>query len=105
MLSKVSALAAIVTVAHAQSACTLTAETHPSMTWSTCVEGDTCTSKQGSVVIDSNWRWLHTTDGHVNCYTGNEWDAALCPSNTEGYYIASCSQSGLRFLRNGTTQE
>ncbi|OBT57087.1 hypothetical protein VE04_02177 [Pseudogymnoascus sp. 24MN13] len=54
------------------------------MAWSKCAMGGTCTSQQGSVVIDSNWRWLHTTDGYVNCYTGNEWDAALCPSNAEG---------------------
>jgi cellulose 1,4-beta-cellobiosidase len=53
------------------------------MAWSKCAMGGTCTSQQGSVVSDSNWRWLHTTDGYVNCYTGNEWDAALCPYNAE----------------------
>lgn len=89
MLSKVAALAAVVTVAHAQSAWNLTAETYPSMTWSTCAEGGTCTSQEGSVVIDSNWRWLHTTDGPVNCYSGNEWDVALCTSNTD-CAIACC---------------
>lgn len=95
MLSKVATLAAIVAGAHAQSACTLTPETHPSMTWSKCAEGGTCTSQEGSVVIDSNWRWLHTTDGYVNCYTGNEWDAALCPSNAE--CATSCCLDGAEY--------
>ena len=83
MISKVAALAAVVAVAHAQSTCTLTAKTHTSMTWSTCAEGGTCTSQEGLVVIDSNWRWLHTTDGSVNCHSGNEWDEALCTSNAD----------------------
>ena len=32
-----------------------------------------------SVVLDSNWRWLHSVDSDDNCYTGNEWDETLCP--------------------------
>ena len=31
------------------------------------------------MVIDSNWRWTHTVNGYKNCYTGNTWDASLCP--------------------------
>jgi len=30
-------------------------------------------------VLDSNWRWVHTTSGYTNCYTGDEWDTTLCP--------------------------
>ncbi|KIJ59322.1 glycoside hydrolase family 7 protein, partial [Hydnomerulius pinastri MD-312] len=26
----------------------------------------------GSVVLDSNWRWLHSVCGYTNCYTSNE---------------------------------
>jgi cellulose 1,4-beta-cellobiosidase len=33
-------------------------------------------------VLDANWRWLHTTTGYTNCYTGNEWDTSLCPDAT-----------------------
>jgi cellulose 1,4-beta-cellobiosidase len=29
--------------------------------------------------MDSNWRWTHATTGATNCYTGNTWDATLCP--------------------------
>lgn len=47
------------------------AEVHPGMTWQTCSEGGSCTSNNGKVVIDANWRWVHTTSGYTNCYTGN----------------------------------
>ncbi len=32
-----------------------------------------------SIVLDANWRWAHNVGGSTNCYTGNAWDAALCP--------------------------
>ncbi|KAE8138323.1 putative 1,4-beta-D-glucan cellobiohydrolase A [Aspergillus pseudotamarii] len=69
------------TAVQAQQAGTLTAETHPSLTWQKCAAGGTCTEQKGSVVLDSNWRWLHSVDGSTNCYTGNTWDASLCPDN------------------------
>ena len=66
-------------VAHGQQAGTLTAETHPPLTVSTCTADGTCTSASKSVVLDSNWRWVHDVNGYDNCYTGNTWDATLCP--------------------------
>lgn len=33
-------------------------EQHPSLSWSTCTEGGSCTSKDGAIVIDSNWRYV-----------------------------------------------
>uniref|UniRef100_A0A0W0FFI4 Glucanase n=1 Tax=Moniliophthora roreri TaxID=221103 RepID=A0A0W0FFI4_MONRR len=65
--------------ASAQQAGTLTTETHPKLTYQKCSAGGSCQTQQGSVVLDSNWRWLHTTSGSTNCYTGNEWDTSLCP--------------------------
>jgi len=29
--------------------------------------------------MDSNWRWTHSTTSATNCYTGDQWDASLCP--------------------------
>lgn len=66
-LATISALVATVT---AQGACSLTAETHPPLTWQNCAAGGTCTNVAGSVTIDANWRWVHTTSGYTNCYTG-----------------------------------
>jgi cellulose 1,4-beta-cellobiosidase len=72
----------LLAVAHAQQAGTLMAETHPSLTWSQCSAGGSCTTQNGKVVIDANWRWVHSTNGSTNCYTGNTWDATLCPDDT-----------------------
>lgn len=65
----------------AQQAGTLTTETHPSLTWQTCTSANDCTTVSGSVVIDSNWRWVHDVNSSTNCYTGNTWDATLCPDD------------------------
>lgn len=40
-------------------------ETHPSMTWQSCTAKGSCTTKNGKVVLDANWRWLHVKGGYV----------------------------------------
>ncbi|KXN91625.1 Exoglucanase [Leucoagaricus sp. SymC.cos] len=55
------------------------AETHPKLQWSQCTSSGCTVQGSGSVVLDSNWRWLHTTSGYTNCYTGNTWNTTLCP--------------------------
>ncbi|OCH90239.1 exo-cellobiohydrolase [Obba rivulosa] len=69
-------------VVYAQQVGTQTPETHPTLSWSQCSAGGACTTQAGSVVLDANWRWLHTTTGYTNCYTGNEWDTTICPDAT-----------------------
>lgn len=64
-------LSALMAAAHAQQAGKLKDETHPSLTWQKCTSSG-CTDQSGSVVIDANWRWVHSTDGSTNCYTGNK---------------------------------
>jgi cellulose 1,4-beta-cellobiosidase len=84
-----SALAAAVS---GQKVGTLTTETHPSMTWQQCASGGTCATQNGKVVVDANWRWLHSTSGSTNCYTGNAWNAALCPDDVT--CAANCALDG-----------
>lgn len=62
----------------AQQIGTLTPEVHPKLTWGKCTTAGGCVTQQASVVLDANWRWLHTTTGFANCYTGAAWDPALC---------------------------
>lgn len=59
-------------------------ETHPKLSWQTCTGkgGTSCSNVSGEIVVDSNWRWLHTTSGTTNCYTGNTWDSSLCATNS-----------------------
>lgn len=53
------ALLSILGAASAQKAGTLQSETHPKLSWSQCSSGGSCSTTQGEVVIDSNWRWVH----------------------------------------------
>ena len=71
---------AYLAVVHAQQAGTNTAEKHPPLTVQQCSAGGSCTTQQRSIVLDSNWRWVHTTTGYTNCYTGNAWDTSICSS-------------------------
>ncbi|CAL1700334.1 unnamed protein product [Somion occarium] len=66
---------------YGQQAGTQTAETHPKISIQQCTASG-CTTQNSAVTLDSNWRWLHTTTGYTNCYTGNDWDATLCPDPT-----------------------
>ena len=66
---------------------TNTAENHPMMTSQQCTKAGGCKTLSTKVVLDANWRWLHSTSGYTNCYTGNAWDATLCPDG------ATCAQN------------
>jgi cellulose 1,4-beta-cellobiosidase len=81
MYSKIVLASSLLAVARAQQIGTLTTETHPPLTWQKCTAPGSCTTVAGKVVLDSNWRWLHSTSGSTNCYTGNTWDATLCPDD------------------------
>ncbi|KUJ17569.1 cellobiohydrolase precursor [Mollisia scopiformis] len=81
MYSKLALASSLFAVARAQQIGTLTTETHPPLTWQKCTAPGSCTTVNGKVVMDSNWRWLHSTSGSTNCYTGNTWDATLCPDD------------------------
>ncbi|KAK7462803.1 hypothetical protein VKT23_007384 [Stygiomarasmius scandens] len=68
----------LLAVAYGQQVGTQTPETHPPLTWQQCTSSG-CEAQSASVVLDSNWRWTHSTEDTTNCYTGNTWDATLCP--------------------------
>lgn len=76
ILVPLSLLAGLVS---AQQVGTLTPEVHPRLSWSKCTTSGGCATQAASVVLDSNWRWLHRTDGFVNCYTGQTWDCGDDP--------------------------
>ncbi|KAI0361439.1 cellobiohydrolaseI [Trametes cingulata] len=83
MFPAVSLLAfSLLATVYGQQIGTLTAENHPRLTIQQCSGKNNCQTQQHSVVLDSNWRWLHSTSGSTNCYTGNTWDASLCPDPT-----------------------
>jgi len=71
-------LAMIFGAAMAQQAGHLEQEGNPTMTLKECTVAGGCVSKQAKLVLDANWRWVHSTSGYDNCYTGNSWDSAKC---------------------------
>ncbi|KAG9025122.1 Exoglucanase 1 [Tulasnella sp. JGI-2019a] len=87
--------ASLFAVGRAQQVGTQLAETHPSLTWSKCTKTGGCTQQAGKVVLDANWRWVHTTTGYTNCYTGNQWDASICPDPTT--CAANCALDGAAY--------
>jgi cellulose 1,4-beta-cellobiosidase len=73
-------LSLLISSVRAQQVGTQLAEVHPTLPWQKCTTSGGCvTQSAGKIVLDSNWRWLHTTSGYTNCYTGNSLDASLCP--------------------------
>jgi cellulose 1,4-beta-cellobiosidase len=71
---------------------TNTAEKHPALAVKECTSSGSCSTLNRSVVLDSNWRWVHDTKGYTNCYTGNTWDASLCPDGKT--CAANCALEG-----------
>ncbi|TPX31673.1 hypothetical protein SmJEL517_g05045 [Synchytrium microbalum] len=69
---------ALITLGNAQSPGTLTPETQPKFNIQQCTAAG-CTSVPGTLTVDANWRWFHTSNGSTGCYNGNKWDATLCP--------------------------
>lgn len=55
-------LLSLIVAVQAQKAGTQQTETHPKLSWSKCSSGGSCQTQQGEVVIDANWRWLHTSE-------------------------------------------
>ena len=86
---------ALAAVVYGQQAGTQTAETHPQLSSQKCTTAGGCVTQSTSVVLDSNWRWLHDVTGYTNCYTGNEWDATLCPDGTT--CATNCALDGAEY--------
>ncbi|WYZ33821.1 hypothetical protein EsH8_I_000097 [Colletotrichum jinshuiense] len=80
-MRSLSILLAAITAVSAQQVGTQQTETHPKLTWQQCTSSS-CTTVNGEVVIDSNWRWLHETSSTANCYDGNKW-TGKCTTATD----------------------
>lgn len=95
----------------AQGIGTNTPEVHPKMSMQNCdfdSNGEAvCERSEGEVVIDSNWRWTHSRSSLTNCYTGNKWDASLCPDAatcTKNCAIDGADENKYRGTYGVTTQ-
>jgi len=90
--SKIALFSSLIAYVAAQQPGTLTAETHPSLTSQKCTKAGGCVNQSTKIVLDANWRWTHSLSGSTNCYTGNTFDATLCPNNVA--CAANCAVDG-----------
>ncbi|KAJ0120789.1 glycosylhydrolase family 7-1 [Diaporthe amygdali] len=72
----------------AQQPGTVTPEVHPQLTTSKCTTTGGCVEQNTSVVLDWNYRWIHTAD-YASCTTSTGINSTLCPDQ------ATCSQNCL----------
>lgn len=70
-------------------------ENHPSLSWKTCSSDGSCTTNDGEIVLDSNWRWVHEVGDATNCYTGNEWDTSICTDDVT--CAENCALEGAKY--------
>jgi cellulose 1,4-beta-cellobiosidase len=71
----------------AQQAGHMEQEGNPTITLKECTNAGGCVAQEVKVVLDANWRWVHSTSGYENCYTGDTWNSQLCPDG------ASCARN------------
>ncbi|THU82426.1 major cellobiohydrolase [Dendrothele bispora CBS 962.96] len=75
---------------------TFTPEVHPPVSFQTCTTSGGCATQNGSVVLDANYRWLHTASGDTCNPSG--FNRTICPdAETCG---ESCALDGADY--NGT---
>ena len=74
----ISILASTLGLASSQQPGYLEQEEKPTITLKECTIAGGCTSTQAKLTLDANWRWIHSTSGYENCYTGNEWNPKYC---------------------------
>lgn len=80
------ALAALAATVSAQVPGALTPEVHPALTSYKCTTAGGCKALNTSVVLDSNYRWLHNVGGYTNCYN-NGFNETFCPD------VESCAKN------------
>ncbi|KAK4223566.1 Exoglucanase 1 [Podospora fimiseda] len=69
-------------------------EIHPKLQWTSCSQPNNCQQVNGEVVLDANWRWLHTKNGYTNCYDGNKWTWAC---NSTANCTEKCVYDGVNY--------
>jgi len=52
-----------------------------------------CTWEDTKVTMDADWRWIHSTEGFSNCYTGEGWNASVCSDSAA--CASNCALEGI----------
>ncbi|KAJ0391405.1 hypothetical protein P43SY_011657 [Pythium insidiosum] len=90
-----AAFSTLLASASAQQVGTSQPELHPSLPSQQCTLAGGCKTTATKVVLDANWRWLHKVGDYKNCFTGNQWDASICPDPAT--CTANCALEGAKY--------
>jgi cellulase len=96
-----SALALLATGVVAQNPGTQTPEVHPSFPTYKCTKSGGCVQQNTAVVLDYNYRWIHTISGSTSCTTSSGVSSQYCP--TEAQCAANCVVEGADYPSIGVT--
>lgn len=86
-------LACGLAVVAAQQIGTNTVEQHPPLPVSVCTKRG-CKPEATSVVLDSNYRWVHQVGNYLPCKENGKWNATVCPDPQT--CVRNCEIEGLQ---------
>jgi cellulase len=90
---------AVLPLVNGQQPGTLTPEAHPQLpTWK-CTTSGGCLQQDTSVVLDWNYRWIHTATGYDSCTTNSGINSTLCPD--EATCAKNCVIEGTDYASSG----
>ncbi|ROW06316.1 hypothetical protein VPNG_07492 [Cytospora leucostoma] len=91
---------ALFELAAAQQPGNVTLEVHPQLTTFKCTTSLGCVAQDTSVVLDWNYRWIHTAD-YASCTTSSGVNSTLCPD--EATCAQNCLIEGANYTAAGVT--
>lgn len=97
--SLIAAAAAVLPVVNGQLAGSVTSESHPQLTTWKCTTGGGCVQQNTAVVLDWNYRWIHTSNGYTSCIGSGGVDSGLCPD--QAACGKNCVVEGADYGNNG----
>jgi len=98
-MSTLSVLA-LAAVATAQQIGTYTPEVHPKLPSQKCTRGPAgCKTVDTSIVLDSQYRYLHAVGGYNNCQVNGGWNTTVCPDGTK--CAQNCAVEGVDYSTYG----
>jgi hypothetical protein len=93
-------IALLAALASAQQPGAYTPEVHPSLASERCTIFGGCKQVDSSIVLDSNYRWLHNVGGYDPCVPSG-FDPTLCPDVET--CAANCALEGVDYPSYGIT--
>jgi cellulose 1,4-beta-cellobiosidase len=76
-----------------------TPESHPKLQTHRCTQASGCVPANTSIVLDSNFRWIHDVGGYTNCAIAEEFNQTICPDTKT--CAKNCALEGVDYANYG----